>query len=100
MERQITKDGVIVIDDEEIDGEELVSIMRSRDTYAGWKRDGDKRIAELEAALREIASPHRITTLENCSIDYEGIAREFSRRQQIAARAIGQPLCSDFANQQ
>lgn len=23
--------------------------MRSRDTYAGWKRDGDKRIAELEA---------------------------------------------------
>lgn len=51
MDRQITKDGVIVIDEEEINGEELVSIMRSRDTYAGWKRDGDKRIAELEAAI-------------------------------------------------
>ena len=54
MERQITRDGTIMIDGEEIDGEELVSIMRSRDTYAGWKRDGDKRIAELEAALRAL----------------------------------------------
>lgn len=51
MAREITKDGVIVIDGEELRGADVVEIMKSRDTYCGWKRDADKRIRELEAAL-------------------------------------------------
>lgn len=51
MRREITTDGVIVIDEEELRGADILEIMNSRDKYAGWKRDGDKRIADLEAQL-------------------------------------------------
>ena len=43
MPREITKYGVIVIDDEELRAEDVIEIMRGRDQYAIWKRDGDKR---------------------------------------------------------
>ena len=50
--REITRDGVIVIDDEDLTGADVIEILKSRDTYLGWKREGDKRIADLEQAIR------------------------------------------------
>lgn len=51
MAREITTDGVIVIDHEELRGADVVSLFSERDTYANWKRQADKRIAYLQAQL-------------------------------------------------
>jgi hypothetical protein len=73
--REITNDGVIVIDEEALTGADVIEIMRSRDTYAGWKRDGDKRIAELEAALRAILALGVTSDPAEDSKAMRGIAR-------------------------
>lgn len=59
MPREITTDGVIVIDHEELRGADVVSLFSERDTYANWKRQADKRIADLEAVAREVIAVYR-----------------------------------------
>lgn len=51
------------------------------------------RIVELEAALRECASPIRLQTCT--SLDFEELVREANRRQTLAARAIGKTCAAD-----
>ena len=52
------------------------------------------RIAELEVALQECAAPFRFGT--QSGIEWESIAREFNRRQGVAADALGLPRGADF----
>ena len=48
----------ITIEDEVWTADDIRELMRSRDSYATWKRDGDARIAELETLLAEWVTWH------------------------------------------
>lgn len=50
----------------------------------------------LGRALAECASPFNIGS-EKGLIDFETLAREFNRRQRIAATALGRPLASELS---
>ena len=49
------------------------------------------RIEEAERALAECSAPFMIGDMDG--IKWEALAREFNRRQTVAALAIGQPTC-------
>jgi hypothetical protein len=49
----------ITFDDEVWDADDIRAIKRTSDQMTIWKRDGDKRIAELEAVLRMFVEASR-----------------------------------------
>lgn len=61
---------------------------------------------ERGEALRECAAPFVFPTTASVGdkvqmvFDYEALAKEFNRRQRIAAVASGEPIASDAAHQQ
>ena len=49
----------ITIEEEIWTADDIRELMRSRDTYGIWKREGDERITELESLLSEWALWHK-----------------------------------------
>lgn len=66
----------------------ILAAVREREAMAA-------EIERLRAALAECAAPHLLGN--EAGIDWEGLAREFSRRQQVAAKAIGKPTGADLS---
>lgn len=71
----------LTVDDDEWDADDIRNMKRTADQMTIWKRDGDKRIAELEAALCRIAYVHQ-------EIDASGAHEKLGRAQNVAMRAI------------
>ena len=44
----------MIVDDEEWDADDIRALKRSADQMAIWKREGDARIAELEAEIADL----------------------------------------------
>lgn len=78
-----------------IDGSREILTREHAEGAARLMRVGDliKRIEVLENALHECAKMHILGNQDG--IDWEGLAREFNRRQQIAADALGLPRAVD-----